>query len=647
MFLRRIALLLLILPLFVHAQNLDSLLAAWKQRIVQKHQRADTGSIDLMNAIARAYEPYGSDSTIYFSRQAIHHSQKIGYKRGEATANTNLAKLYYHLGEYNLTLEYALIALNLSKQINNLEEMANASNMLGLVYLTEKDVKASLSQFLRAAALNQQLNNQGRLSANYFNIALCYFDDKQPDHAFRYLLRSKAISTAINDKRMRTMANNKLADYYYQKGESGRAILFYTSVIENKAFQDEWETGYALTGLAECYYAQRSYDKAVSYGEKGLANARRVNAKWDIERSLRILHKTYKATGEIEKAYDYLVQEKLYSDSLFNESKESEINGLHLKQERAENELLVKSNQIARDKRAVDKMIIFVILLVALFLGLVLIMVLKNASRIKRLYKKLQSKSDQIIIQKKLIEQKNQELEELNQTKDQLFSIVGHDLRTPFASMLGTQELFADNHLAETEKQLLVARFFEQMSVTSAMLENLLLWANNQRKGLKADKQVASPDAVIQELLELFRKVAEQKQITIIHIRGEQVRIHADIDQLRILLQNIITNAIKFTMPGGSIVIRTSGDKERVNISIKDNGIGMAADKVDRLFHDVGKNISTYGTGRERGIGIGLMLVDKFVQMNDGSISVNSKEGEGTEFIISFPAGNAGSCSEL
>lgn len=634
-------LLLLLLPSIIPAQSPDSLVMVWQQRSVQKKIK-DTTDVDLLNAIGRQYEYEGSDSSLYWSRQAIAFSRKIGYIRGEATANANIAKLYYHLGEYNRTLEYALITLEFSRQIHDMEGIANAYNMMGLVYLTQKEITAALNEFKQAAAINQKLGNQNRLSANYFNIALCYFDLKEPDNAYQYLLKSKAIATALDDRRMRTMANNRIADYYYQKGLTRDAIVFYTSVIENKDFQDEWETGFAFTGLAECYYAQHAYHKAIAYGEKGLTLARQANAKWDIERSLRILHQSLKAVGNTSKAYDYLVQEKLYSDSLFNESKETEINRLHLQQQQAENEILVKRTQVVKNKRAVDKMVIVVVVLVALFLFLILIMLLINAARNKRLYKKLQRKSDQIINQKKLIEQKNKELEKLNQTKDQLFSIVGHDLRTPFANMLGTKELFNNNLLEEAEKQLLFDRFFEQMSVTSAMLENLLLWANNQKKGLKTHKQDACADKIIEELLKLFSTVAEKKQITIVHHKGVHSKINADVDQLRILFQNIITNAIKFTRPGGIITITTSCTHKAVIISIKDNGIGIPAIKLSRLFHDTGKNISTYGTQQEKGIGIGLLLVDKFVRLNDGHITVNSIEGEGTEFKVHFPVNHIG-----
>lgn len=636
--LRFLTLLLLpFLPVMVLSQNrvLDSLLGKWQQQQTEG-KTPDSNTVILLNQITREYAALGNDNRLSFATKALELAKKLQYTRGEALAGTNIAKYHYRKGNYDQALKYILESLNVARKLNDAEEIANASNMLGLIYMTQNKQKDALPVFMDAAIVNQRLNNTNRLSANYFNIALCYLDLKMGDSAFAYLQRSKALSTASGDGNMLTMANNRIADYYYKQGETDKAISIYQSVIRANGFQDIWETSFAYTGLAECYYAQQQYETAVSNGLKGFELARQAGTKWDVERVLSILHKAYQATGNTAKAYEYLLLDKLYSDSLQNEAKEKEMNGLYLKQQQAENQILQKEYQLAKDKQAASRMVIVIVILVALFLSALLLILFVNNSKTKRLYSNLQQQAQQILAQKQEIEEKNQSLQQLNQTKDYLFSVVGHDLRSPFALILAAKELYKSGDLNENETREVFTRFFDEITAIYALLENLLLWANSQQTGIQVNPGTVDLHEATAEVLAVFSKVAAKKNIVIEHNSNEVSAVYADADQLRIILQNIITNAIKFTRPDGKIVISYHTREHGVTLSIKDNGIGMSSEKLERLFLDAGKNISTYGTRKEKGLGIGLLLVEKFATLNNISLSVTSIKEEGTTFSLLF-----------
>lgn len=627
----------LLLPFLVFSQQkkLDQLLSQWKKLSVSAQQKPDTTTINLLNTIANEYMQTVSDSAFIFSEKALVLSKSLKYDKGSSAAYVNIGKMHYMKGNYDLSLHYVLTSLNLSNQNNDKAGIAGASNVIGLIYLAQKKTNLALAEFLKAASINSSINNQSRLSANYFNAGLTYLEAKS-DSAFRYFLLSKSISTKIHDEHLIAMANNRLGDYFLQKSQTHKAIVYYSSVLKNKKYQNDWENSFAYTGLAKCYYKQGKFKEASINSEKGLSLAQKNNTKWDIEQALRVLHESYSALGDSKNAYKYLLMDKIYSDSLFDESKEKEINALNLKQQQAENEVLIKKNQIAEEKEATSQMVTLIIILIALFLMIITLITFRNAKRNKKLYQALQKKTDFIASQNELIEQKNEELNHSNQTKDRLFSIIGHDLRGPFATMLGALELFKTGELEEEDKQMMLDRILEQMTVTSAMLENLLAWANSQREGLKTQSIDLSLTGIINEILGVFVMVAGEKNIQLIHHFEEPLSIKGDPDQIRILFQNLVANAIKFTKPKGKIVISYSVNESTIKVSIKDDGVGMTEDKLKLIFQESGKSISTYGTKKEKGIGIGLMLVKKFVELNNATIAVKSKEKEGTEFVVEF-----------
>lgn len=620
---------------FSQPQKLEKLLLQWKKISIVAQQKPDTSAIILLNSIVNEYVQTASDSAFIYSEKALALSKILHYTKGSAITYINIGRMHYMKCNYDQSLNNALIGLKLSTQLRDNAGIAAASNVIGLIYLSQKKPSLALREFIKASKINIVLNNQTRLSSNYLNIGLTYLMAKS-DSAVYYFSLSKSVSKSIDDRHLIAMANNRLGDYYLQKGQAKKAIFYYYSVLRNKKYQNEWENSFAYTGLAKCYFKLHRYKEATVNGEKGLLLAKKNNTKWDVEQALRTLHESFNALGDSKNAYKYLLMDKIYSDSLFDASKEREINALNLRQKQAENEVLIKKNQIAEEKEATHQLVILVIVLIAIFLMIITLITFRNASKNKKLYQALQKKSDFIATQNELIEQKNEELNHSNQTKDRLFSIIGHDLRGPFATVLNALELFKSEDLEEEEKVLMLDRILEQMYVTSAMLENLLAWANSQREGLKTQSISLSLTGIINEILSVFVMVAGEKNIQLIHLFEEPLSIKGDPDQIRILFQNLVANAIKFTKPKGNIVISYAVSDTAIKVSIKDDGVGMSEEKLKLIFQESGKSISTYGTKKEKGIGIGLMLVKKFVELNNATISVTSKEQQGTEFVVEF-----------
>jgi signal transduction histidine kinase len=621
---------------YATSPDLPNLLHKWNQSHNDKASSINNNTVDLLNSIARAYFESVPDSTLYYGQLALNFSQKNKYSLGQVEALSLISRANYIKGDYDRSLSAALQELKISKDINYETGKAASYNSLGLIYLTKDNIAVGLRHFQNAAKINKQLGNLSKLAANYVNIGICFSELKQYDSAISPLLKSLKLSRSVNDYHLIALANNRLGEVYLTKGRQDDAIRYFESVVTNTSYVNDWENSFAYTGLANANYTKQNYAISIDNGQKALSLGKKINANYDIERALYVLYKSYAAINNYHQAFIHLELNKKYSELLFNEKSEKEVNALNLKQEQIENQDLIKKDQINQQKIEFNSLIIVGACLLSLFLLVIIFLIYRNYLIKSKANKKLQLNAENIARQHKLIVAQNEELSQLNYTKDQLFSVIGHDLRNPFASIIQTMQLIKDNDLSQEEIAYVMDKFFEKITVTAAMLDNLLLWANSQQNGIRAHMTAINLSIVINQLLNLLKLIAVEKKITIHHNLNDDAIINADIDHIRVIFQNIIGNAIKFTPEHGDIEVFYKIDEVFVEVHIKDSGVGIATEKLALLFTVAGQEISTYGTQNEKGIGIGLMLVNKFVQENNATLNILSEEGKGTEFIICF-----------
>lgn len=237
--------------------------------------------------------------------------------------------------------------------------------------------------------------------------------------------------------------------------------------------------------------------------------------------------------------------------------------------------------------------------------------------------------------QKYLTDEKTLALELLNAEKVKLFSIIAHDLRTPLASVQQYFNVMAELSIdaaerAEMEKDLLLT-----IGKTQDLLTNLLKWAKNQMDGTIAYLQAIKLSTYLEETTDLFRNIADKKDITLTTLADQSITVRADPDMLQIVIRNLLNNAVKFTSPGGRIVMKAIAEGDRCIISIADNGLGIPLSRQGDIF-SLGTS-STNGTQNESGTGLGLVLCKDYTELQGGRIWFQSIENEGTTFFISLP----------
>jgi len=596
----------------------------------------DTGLVNLLNSLSTEYMLVKPDSMIYFASKSIQIARKVKYPLGEARAIGNMAKAYYVKGSYDLSLKHAISAKSASEKINDRLGLAYALNSIGLIHLTQNKSAEAIQDFLRALKLATEVNNVKLQASEYINLGLAYTENNRPDVALKYLGIGLEHCKKHGLNNYSAMLLNRMAETYYSLRKYEKALEHYRLVLSKPEYKNSWEYSLAYSGIARIQMERGLTEDAIENAEKALLYARQVNAKYDISRALKILYAAHQKLNDYRNAFKYLELEKLYSDSLFNEAKEKEINRLNLQLKQAENIQLQKLNEQNREQLKFIRKVTIVIAALALFLLIKTILIFRFSRQKSKLNHDLKLKSQAVEEQNQLILKQNVQLETLNQTKDQLFSIIGHDLRAPFGSILKAMEMMREGSMSETELKYFLDGFYEKLRETSDMLENLVTWASSQQLGIKARPVNINLSAQADEILSIYDTLLKEKNIELKHHPVPDTNAFADPDHIRIIIQNLIGNAIKFTPKYGKISIFKNSDPDRVAIHIKDSGIGISAEKISKLFNLAGKEISTYGTKNEKGIGIGLLLVKKFADENGALISIESKEGEGSEFTVSF-----------
>lgn len=230
------------------------------------------------------------------------------------------------------------------------------------------------------------------------------------------------------------------------------------------------------------------------------------------------------------------------------------------------------------------------------------------------------------------------ELREANITKDRFFSIIAHDLKSPFTSLLGLSEML-HNEFESFEKdeiRELLSALNRSSEDLYNLLQNLLNWSMTQRKTLILKPEIISMHEASAEVFQWFSAQAAQKSIMLVNACNPSQTVLIDKESLFVILRNLVSNAIKFTPIKGSVTISTNETPDEWIIKVIDTGVGIPAEKISKLF-SLDEKIQTSGTANERGTGLGLVLCYEFVKANQGSISVNSHYGQGTTFTVSIP----------
>ena len=243
-----------------------------------------------------------------------------------------------------------------------------------------------------------------------------------------------------------------------------------------------------------------------------------------------------------------------------------------------------------------------------------------------------------LVAAKRIIEKQNAELKATLSNRDKMYSVIAHDLRSPMASIRMVLNLVVQSSSPETvgpELFMLLDQANRESEEVHDLLDNLLKWTKSQTGRLNVVLQDLDLEDIVPGVVEIFEMIAQTKHITLELVKPESpLKVNADNDMMKTVLRNFMSNAIKFSPENSTIQIIMAQDGDFAKVSVKDQGVGIAADRIDTIFH---KGETTYGTGGEEGSGLGLQLCQDFARKNGGDCYVESVEGQGSTFSFTVP----------
>lgn len=628
----------------VRAQSMDILrLRAW----IRSHHpdpgaAPDTTFPNTLDQLARAYYGVNADSAFFFARQALDYSEKTGYEKGQAESWRMIGNTYEMIGDYQHMLSSYHQSKIIAERIGNTSLVARVNLNIALFFKQMGEYDAALRQIGNVNAIYETNGDSVQLAYVLSHLSDISFYQHQYNKALEYATRAMQVSAALKDSLAISGFNNDVGRILAAEGQYPEAILHHRQSMDYyRRIEDRLGETETAAFLARAYQSEKDYTRALYYARQSLDSARRLQRKKEIKEAGQILAEIYEAQHDYSLALQYYKLYKDFSDSLFNEQTRKQTFALEAryeyeKKEDSLREAAVKKDimQQHHDRNHTHQIVLAVLLII--FLIVLVIIQLNRRSEIRRANQLLVTKNQEIEQQKEAIEHQAVQLLLNNQQKDKLFSIIAHDLKGPLNSLKGLMDLLKENKLPEPEIRSMMAELSRNVGYSSELVGNLLFWASSQLDGIVITPVVLPMRQLMDEITGIYARQAAEKNISFENKIDPDCKVFADPDMTQVIFRNLISNAIKFCQSGDMITISsTVRDGKFIEICVADTGIGIREDILEKIRRK--ESITTYGTAKEKGTGLGMLLCREFAEANHGKFRVDSELGKGSWFYFTIP----------
>ncbi|MGB5236883.1 MAG: tetratricopeptide repeat-containing sensor histidine kinase [Flavobacteriaceae bacterium] len=628
----------------------------------------DTVYIDLLIRLGSHMRYFDADSLHILAKQAQKYSKLAQYTRGESYAFLRLGDYHSDLGQNDRAINFYTKGLVLAQQIEDNDLALRIINNLAAENGYKGDYAKALSGYLSGIELAEKIGNKDMLSIMNENIASLYATQKDYDQALVYFKKVKKINDEIGNTIYQAETMSNLASLYADMGKLDYAMfnvnrsiaifeknnildwLAYAYETKGKVYLKQQDFKWALfwysqselihqdleddrskidlfNGMAEAYLNQGKDSISERYALQAFDISTRIKFLEGKQKCALTLYKIQKNKDRYEKALAYHEIFQNLSDSLHRNENKRSLTLLKTKTNYEQQRLaLIEENERAL---ATQQRYIYAALLILLIFILVTFLVHRNQKVQKKLNTELQAKQE-------ILEKREKELNESNDTKNKLFSIIGHDLRGPIGALQELLKLFGEGEMGKDEFLDFIPKLREDIDHIFFTLNNLLSWGRTQMNGSVTQPVVLDLESLVKENVSLLSEVAKKKSIKIVNHIEHNTMIWSDSNQIDIVVRNLISNALKFTPMNGMVTIDAVDIENCWQISVKDTGVGMDKITLGKLF-DKSANVSTYGTNNEKGTGLGLSLCKEMVENNKGQIWVESSINTGSSFYFTLP----------
>ncbi|MDQ2178959.1 tetratricopeptide repeat-containing sensor histidine kinase [Marinifilum sp. D714] len=540
-----------------------------------------------------------------------------------------IAANYLNQGDYNKALNKFTCAYHIADSIKNEKQLLNISLNIGTTLLYNEDLEQAIQYFEKVLALSDLNQMNIAVATAYNNIGACYSRMADHEKAISYFEKALPAFIRLNNRFQIAQAYANLGQSNYFLNNIEDASYYLNEAVKiNRENNLSNQLIVNLIILARLQIIKKEFAKAKESLQEAKELSKTYNINYNKSDLLKAYSYYYSSVNNFEKALEYKELELIHRDSIFNESKQKQIAELETKfktqLKEKENENLKKDLSLQQLNTSKQTQIRNFLIAFA-FLVIVLIGILLNRARIKK-------------IAHQIIEQQKNELEVSNTTKDKLFSIIAHDLRSPFNTIIGFSDFLHNDYdsLNDHERKLQILDIKNASHSAFNLLENLLTWARIQQGNIKVKPEILPLNKLIETSVNNYMSSAKLKEIELNYEYSNLLSVIADQYSIELILGNLVSNAIKFTPFGGSISISSEIQNDMAVVKVKDSGTGLSDEAAEKIFKK-GEAYTSTGTNQEKGSGLGLVLCKEFIEMNGGEIWFCNDSQKGACFAFSFP----------
>jgi signal transduction histidine kinase len=649
------------------------------------YQKQDSSKVDTSLYLIKAlYKSKNYKKALLYIDQTERLSKLLNHTKGIADVNYYKALIYSQKDDYYNAIDGYNKSRNYYRQLGDTLGIAKVNNSIGLIEIKRGNYSVGLENSLSAIQTFETRNLLDELSLAYNNLAEAYYNTHQVDKALEFNIKALNVREQLKDSSGIKNSTKNIAGLYSDRKEHRKAIEYYEKVLNLlNPKEDQAIRGEVLPRIGSEYLQFKDYNKAAEYLVEGLkfnrsiknddgilrtlnaigelnmqqqkvklaeiqlneayAIASKIDNKPELLKNYRLLKELDSTNGKFQNAYVWQskyyhlkteldkakqpkipVETKIITSDITDVTKNEEFNAIA--KEKAEQ----KTEEEVKRLKAISYVLIAAFLIVSTIL---LLIYLKRQSTLK-FNRELQAKNEQIQLQNEAFSEQTKNLEEINKVKDRLFSIVSHDLKDSISSIKAFIDLLKEDSISREEFYNLVPELSENADNASSLLYNLLNWSKSQMQNLKPKAELFNIQEVFHNKMALVEQKVEQKRIVLID-ESHRDFVYADKSMIEIVVQNLITNAVKFTRVGDVITISNNDHDGKTLICIEDTGVGISRENVDKLFQS--GTFTTRGTNNEKGTGLGLSICKELVELNGGRIWVESTPNVGTKFYVELP----------
>lgn len=543
-----------------------------------------------------------------------------------ATQYSNMGISYFLMGNYEKSIENYQKALKIDQALNIPENIGIDYSIIGNVFATWNKHKNAIIFFRDALSIARHLNNPEQISTRLNKLGSSYIALERYDSALIYLQESMSIVKKLKNNNRIAMVQNQIGFAYQKSGNYELAMSYYDSALTFTKGDIKTEA-ILNSNICENCILKGDYKKAEGYCEKGLSSAKEIGLMQTVMKNYKLLGKIYYRTERYKKAYEFFELYSICKDSVFTQESQRKLaefqTVFETEKKDAEIKLLnsAKTIQDVEIKKAEQRLYFFIIISVLM----IILFGLFYYQYIER--KKVNT----------ILADKNEQLGQLNSTKDKFISIIAHDLKNPFSAFtnISSALFFKKSKLSENEADQLTASLYHSSIKVKEMLNSLLDWARLQKDNLDVTLESIHLYEVVAQSIDYSAEMALNKHVTILNQVSQDIYILTNKNTILTVLNNLLTNAIKFGFENQPVIISSTTYHNQIDLIVEDHGIGLTKNEVSQLFR-IDVDTRKIGSSTEKGTGMGLILCKELLEKIDGKINVESVPNNGSRFIVSI-----------